>query len=344
MAFSAGELLTIANEALDFYIKGPAIKQATLQRPLFNALSAKSKTFPGGKGNISIPIKGAATPAIVGYAHDDTVTYTTPGSVQRAAYAWKELHEGIKVTLTELKIDGISVEDTDGKKTSEHSDRELTALTNILEDKLDEMVTGWADSFNAMLWKDGTQDAKEVPGLLALITTTPTLGTCGGISRVTNTFWRNRVSLGIVQSAASQTLTKLLRAEARQLSKFGGKPSLVLAGSTFLEALDLEVAEKGTYTQQGFMKSGENEIGMAEVTMRGVGTFKYDPTLDVLGLGKYCYVIDENAVKLRVMDGEDKKTHNPARAFDKYVIYRAMTWTGGLTASQLNSSGVYTIA
>jgi hypothetical protein len=35
--------------------------------------------------------------------------------------------------------------------------------------------------------------------------------------------------------------------------------------------------------------------------------------------------------------------HNPARPADKYVLYRAKTWVGGLVARQRNTSGVYAI-
>ena len=48
-------------------------------------------------------------------------------------------------------------------------------------------------------------------------------------------------------------------------------------------------------------------------------------------------------LKLKVMEGEDRKTHTPARPPEKYVLYRAMTWTGGLCAQQLNGMGVYSI-
>jgi hypothetical protein len=44
-----------------------------------------------------------------------------------------------------------------------------------------------------------------------------------------------------------------------------------------------------------------------------------------------------------VMEGEDMKKHNPARPADKYVLYRAQTWTGGLVCRQRNTSGVYSI-
>lgn len=347
MAFTTQELENIAAAALDFYIKSPPFAQTIQEKPLLAALTKKQKTFPGGKGKISLPVVFDYTTAIKGFSHLDTVTYDNPANLKRVEYNWKEIHAGITVSLTELKHDGISVVDsTTGASTSKHSDREMTALTGLLEHKLADMTEGWARSFNEMLWKDGTQDAKVAAGITSLITDDPATGTVGGINRATVAAWRNRSAVGanaVVSSPANQTLTKFLRNEVRQLARFGGKPTLILCGSTALALLEAEIAEKGQYTQTGFLKEGATELGMADITMRGVGKFVYDPTLDSLGKSDYIYFIDESNIKLYVMDGEDKKTHNPARPHDQYVIYRAMTWTGGLTATQLNGCAVYQV-
>lgn len=347
MAFTTQELENIAAASLDYYIKGDAFAQTIQEKPLLAALTKKQKTFPGGKENISIPVVFDYTTAISGFSHLDTVTYANPANLKRVVYPWKEIHAGITVSLTELKHDGISVTDSlNGASTSKHSEREEVALTGLLENKLADMSEGWARTFNDMLWKDGTQDAKVVPGLASLITDDPTTGTVGGINRATVAAWRNRAATGVnkvIANKTNQTLTKFLRAEVRQLTRFGGKPSLILCGSTAMAKLEEEVFEKGLYTQQGFINKGTNDIGMATIAMRGVGEFVYDPTLDTLGKSDYIYFIDESNIKLFVMDGEDKKQHNPARPHDQYVIYRAMTWTGGLTATKLNGCGVYQV-
>lgn len=345
MPFTANQIQNIANAALDFYIKGPALDQAVQDKPLLDALRSSQKTFPGGKENISIPVKGDRTTTIMGFTHDDTVSYSNPANLKRVAFPWKEIHAGIQFTGTELKKDGISVVDsTTGAKTTEHSQRELTVLTGLLDDKLDDMAKGWAEGFNRMLWLDGTQDNAVVPGVQALITQTPTTGTTGGLDRAQIAWWRNRALVGankIVSSTSLQTLTKTLRKEVRQLKRYGGKPNLILCGATALDKLEAEVAEKGIYSQQGFANNGKNDIGMAMISMRGVGDFAYDPTLDDMGMSDFIYMLDTSHLKLRVMEGEDMKTHNPARPYNQYTYYRAMTWTGGLTIDQLNANGVY---
>jgi hypothetical protein len=354
VAFTAAEIDNISAAALDYHVKSKAFSNTIQEKPLLSAMLAKQETFPGGKENITIPVQfDYDTSSFQGYTHNDTVSYTNPANIKRAEYPWKELHAGISVTLTELKKDGISVVDSlHGRTTSQHSQAELTRLTGLLENKLDDMAESWSRSFDTMLHQDGTQDAKEVPGIAALITydavagTAPATGTVGGIDRATVTAWRNRAAVGaaaITASAANQTLTKFLRSELRQLRRYGGGNHIVICGSDFLDALDTEITEKGIYTESGFAKS-DTDIGLAGISMRGVGRFMYDPTLDDLGLEKRAYFIDTKNVKLKVMDGEDRKTHAPARPATQYVMYRAMTWTGGLVARQLNGCGVYEIA
>lgn len=341
MPFTQQELDNIANSALDFYIKGKPLSQSIQDKPLLKAMLGKKKTFPGGKGEISLPIKNEYSSAFAGYSHDDTVSYVNPANIKRAVFDWKELHAGIQLTHSELKNDGISVVDTNGESTSNHSERELTALTNILEDKFEDLDEGTARSLNEMMWRDGTQSSKVFGGILSMLSASPTTGVVGGVDRALNSYWRNRTLSAITPSASSQTLTKALRSEWRQLRRYGGNPTLILCGSTFLEGLDLEVAEKGTYTQQGFTKGGATDIGMAEVSMKGAGTFMYDPTLDDLGYAKYCFMIDPRHIYPMVMDGEDMKQHTPARPAEKYVMYRGITWTGTLITNKLNAHGVY---
>lgn len=350
MPFTAQELANIGNAALDFYIKGPALSQTIQERPLMDVLMKRQKTFPGGKDFISMPVKGKYTTKMQGFSHDDTVGYGNPANIKRVIYPWKETHAGIEVTLSELKKDGISVVDSHrSESTTEHTDREKTALTNILDDKLEDMAEGWARDFNEMLWRDGTQDAKLVPGIRSFILDTPEVGTTGGLDRVANDWWRNRASLAIdVSTPANLNLVNTLQKEYRQLRRRRGNPNMFFAGADFIEALEKELRSKGNYTDNGWAvsKDGKNarfEASMSDIAFKGVPV-QYDPTLDDLLLAKYGYWLDSKRITLMPMDGEDRKTHTPGRPHDKYAMYRAMTWTGGLPVQQLNSSGVYSIA
>ena len=187
-ALTSAQLANVANAALDYYVnKGKVFSQTLQDKPLLAAMEKTAKTMPGGKGNVSLAVKGVYTSGVAGYVATDTVTYANPANIQRVNYPWKEHHTGISVTLTELKHDGISVSDsTTGESTSSMSGREQHALANLLDDKLEDMAEGYSRGMNTLLYGDGTSDAKALAGIRSIIVDSPaTSGTTdGGLSCV----------------------------------------------------------------------------------------------------------------------------------------------------------------
>ena len=57
MAFTNAELSSMANAALDYHFKGQPFAQTIQDKPLLALLDGNRKTFPGGKGDITIPVK-----------------------------------------------------------------------------------------------------------------------------------------------------------------------------------------------------------------------------------------------------------------------------------------------
>jgi hypothetical protein len=345
MPFSVQELENAANAAIDFHFKRGDILSQTIQgKPLLERMRSKTKNFQGGKENITRRVKGEYTTGIMGFEHDDSVTYRNPANIKQATYPWKLIHAGISFTMHELLKNGISITDTsDGSTTSTH--QEQVALANVLEDKLEDMQEGIDRGFNLMWWQDGTQDSKQIPGLTSIITTTPSAaGVVGGIDQSANSWWRNRATLGIDSSTASnQNLVQTLQKEWRQLRRYGGQPNLCLAGSDLMDAFEKELRSKGNYTLEGWAKSGRIDASVADIEFKGT-EIMYDPTLDDLSKSKYLYVIDDRRLYPMVIQGENMKKHNPARPENKYVFYRAVTYAGGLVGDQRNCHGVYSIA
>lgn len=345
MPFTATELANVSNAVLDQHIRGAAMSQVLQERPLFKKLMDNQKTFAGGQGLITKAVKGQYSTGVQGYNHDDTVGYSNPANIRRMSAKWYELHAGISLTATELKIAGISMVDTMNMgSTTNHSNQEVIQLTNLLEDKIDDMMEGFARSFTSMLWLDGSQDAKAVPGIRSFILDNPAAaGSTFGIDRGANSWWRNRAIIGIDSNTPSnQNLVNALQKEVRQLRRFGGKADTFLCGSDFLDKFEQELRAKGNYTLEGWSKSGSLDASIADVSFKGV-TLQYDPVLDDLGYSKYGYLLDTKHLQLYVMDGEDRKIHTPARPPEKYVLYRAITWTGALLCDQLNAQGVYSV-
>jgi len=85
MPFTAGELQNIANASLEyFWKKGSVFSQSLQNKPLLKAMRANKETFPGGKDEISVAVKGDYTTTIQGYSHDSVVGYQNPANIKRA--------------------------------------------------------------------------------------------------------------------------------------------------------------------------------------------------------------------------------------------------------------------
>ncbi len=349
-AFTAQELANIGNSVLDYHLKGRADPQTIQNKPLWKALKSKQGSFPGGKELITWPVVFDYTTSIQGFSHDDPVGYANPANTKRASSNWKEIHAGIQFTATELKHAGITIVDTlDGSSMSNKSGRDMIELTNLWKEKLADMDEGVDRGMNNMLWRDGTQDSSLVPGIQSFILASPSSGVTFGLDRTANPLWRNRSIQNLSTSTPSDmAICTALQKEYRQLRRYSGGPTHMFAGSDFIEAVEAELRAKGELTNTGWAmsKDGKNariEASMADIQFKGT-LIEYDPTLDDEGLADTMFWLDLNSIKLMVMDGEDMKQHTPARPHNKYVYYRAVTWTGGIMAKRLNSSGRYKLA
>ncbi len=368
MAFSAAELDNIFNAALKFYIKDKSGLTQTIQdRPLLRHMAAVDKTFSGGNNDLSLAVKGVygaggVNDSMAGYSHDDKVKFYTPKGIKRAEYTWREMHIGITLSHTELKIDGMSVVDTDGDKTNLHPGRDRHVLVGLFENKLDDLAERYAVSENNLTWGDGVADAKAMAGIRSIMFTNPLTGTVGGLDAAlaANSFWRNRARTaayatalgassgplggGKVTSSATNggALIQVMQVEWRQLRRFGGfKQGFILAGSDFIGALETEMRANGTYSDRGF--TGKQDPAMGEVFFKGKA-IEYDPTLDDDGFGKFAYFIDSKAIHRRWMTGERRRHHTPSRPADQFVLNRSITDTGQMVCNRRNSSMIMEIA
>lgn len=344
-SFTADELANIANSVLDFHIKGKAVDQIRQARPFLDRLVKMQKTFPGGKDLITGPVRGEYQTTIQGFSGDDEVEYGNPTPVKRWSANWFEVHAGIKITLTELKHAGISVVDSNrSESTRNHSEQSLIQLTNILDEKFYDMEEGSIVDFAKTMWRDGSLDPSLPPGVTSALSLTPTTGVVYGLDRALNSYWRNRAISNLSTTTPSNmAISSAMQDEVRQLKRY--KPGAKLygyMGSDFLSAWEDEFRAKGYITMSGWSNQQDPSVG--DVTFKGVQGFVYEPLLDDLSMADQMFLIDHDACRLYVMDGEDWKMHTPSRPAEKYVMYRAKTWTGGLTFNQFNSSGRYKLA
>jgi hypothetical protein len=360
MAFTADELSNINNSALEHWIdKGKVWAQNVANKPMMKAFNEKAGSFPGGKDYVSFAVKaGQGGGSLQGYTGDDQLSFYNPTGIKRAKAQWKEHHIGMVITHTELKIDGIDViESGADARTSEMSGREEHVLANLLDEKNDTMGEDFAKSFDLLLHQDGSSDAKAFAGIRSILLDNPFAGTTLALSRSAYSWWRNDACTAAangaggfnkITSSASNggALIEAMDLAKRRRSKYAGGQTSVkyFAGSDFIDAYKRELRANGSYTDRGW-RSGATPDGSMEEPSHGGIPFMWDPTMDDQGRSKFCYAIDMGKTGLRLlyMDGQRMKKHNPARPYDRMVMYNGITTTCVLIAKQLNTSGVYEI-
>lgn len=362
---NAALLEEVTTSALDFYLnRGKAHHQTIQEKPLARILEGNMKDFTGGRGNISIAVKGVfgnagTNDSLRGFQLDEQVTFYNPRNTRRVNYDWKEHHIGITFTFTEAKVDGIlmgegtrsAIPDAAGGR--KLSGRDQTVIVEMIGEKLADFSEQYARSLVNLGWGDGVADPRALTGIRGYITDTPALGSTGGLARNTNAWWRNRAWVGatganangprlVSATAGGGALLQFFQREVRQLRRFGARPNVMLCGSDFMDALEREFRANGVYSQSGF--SGQQNGAMGSLRLAGGLVPEYDPALDDLGRAKFAYIWPTDDLFLMKMPGDWKTIHSPARPADRFVVFRSIVCTGQMVVRRLNGCGVYEIA
>lgn len=183
---------------------------------------------------------------------------------------------------------------------------------------------------------DGTGNAgKNLVGLSAMISTSPSTGTYGGIDRATWAFWRNYATTSTTVNggaATSATIQKLMNTAALAVVRGNDRPDLIYAGATayelYLESLqaiqritDEKMAAAG-FSSLKYYGSG----GSADVVLGGgIGGNQTATRMDFINT-KYVHFRphkDRNFVPI----GGDRM------AVNQDAIVRLIGWAGALTCS-----------
>jgi hypothetical protein len=340
---TAGDL---AQGLLPLHIRGDALAQTIQDKPMLKWWESKKKSYPGGLNfQITEPVQGqfmSDTAPLQGYSGDDQLNFAQAQNIQRNSFYGKEHNYGLIITWSELKQDGVHINDK--QAVTRGSDKELFVLTDILKNRMADFAESYTRGKARTFFLDGSQDAKAMAGFKSIITDTPTTGTTGGISRSTYPWWQHRMNLTLQPSGENQTLCRFFQTELRMLRLFGGRPDMAFCGQDFLNALEMEIRAKGQYTVEGFAKDETNDFGQGAVSLKGLGKFTWEPMLDQVGESKRCYVLDSRRIKVRPIEDEDDKALTPVRPFNCLVFLHNITWTGTMTAQQLNCHGVYSLA
>lgn len=200
-------------------------------------------------------------------------------------------------------------------------------MIDLMESRLQVAEATMMNYASDGLYSDGTgAGGKEITGLDAAISTTPTTGTYGGIDRAVWTFWRNKFNNGGAGQTAAGTLTQM-NAMWASLVRGSDRPDLLIMDSIYW----------GWYVAALQAQQRFTDPKMAEF---GFPTIKYmdaDVVLDG-GIGGFaaartCYFLNTKYFKWRPHARRNMVPLSPNRryAINQDAEVQIMAWAGNAT-------------
>lgn len=359
MPFNPEQLAYGAKAAIDFYVKNKPIDQINILHPLYSFLVEGKQEWRGGLQNVVEQIRFSNDSNFQAYFGDSQVTYNRKRTLDQAKFTWGSFHDGFGLNEDELVQNGITMTDDRGAVPTAD---EKVALTNLLEENGETLKLGFQENFDLMLHRDGTQSSLNIPGLDALVSTTPSSGTVGGIL-ASNTWWRNYADLTL---DVGTMLAKMELAWQACILRGGMVPDKILAGQAFVAMYRAAAATAGAgggvqvMTQIGSSTGAKGGKTLDGGTGSGVKTglyfkgveIEWDPVFEQLDTldapattwTKRCYFLNSKTIKLRPIKGHWLVTRRPPRVYDRYVHYTALTAKAAMTINKRNANAVLYIA
>ncbi|HKK05651.1 MAG TPA: phage major capsid protein [Gammaproteobacteria bacterium] len=352
MPLTAAQLAAGANLQLETYAKGDPVDSINPRRPFMAWLlkNKKASVFSNGVFNEKVRISNNGN--YQNYTGDDQVTYNRRDTVRRAPFQHYESHDGFSLNETELANNGIILTDD---QSATPTAQEETQVVNLLRENYQVMKQSMEEGWDQEVHLDGTQNSKAVPGLDALVSTTPSVGTIGGLDAATYTFWRNNADLAI-STATAGNLVDHMETQWRACTTYGKRvPDFIVCGSAYYDAYRKDANSVVSRYIEG---SGNQRGGVSIDPSTGDLYFKkvlvvWDPTFDALDVAnpgltypwiKRCYFLSSSAFFLRPFKGRWMIQRKPPRMYDRYTYYWGKTADYGITMPARNCHSVLSIA
>lgn len=353
MALNAAELSKLAQVAITAYSKDDSTDNYNIARPLLDILNKNAKPLAVGPDGFSENIYIANNGNTQDVTGNGKVTYNTRNNNQLLKFDYSFVHDGFTISEDELYRAGIRVTDDD-KMSSASTKTERLQIVNWMRDQLKSLKMGQEEGVHARLWLDGSQGADRRPGIDALVSTTPSVGTIGGYP-ASNAIWQNFAVTGIVPTGATglANLTIPLGQLNRNVQKRNGKITHYFAGGDMIDAMRTAVLS-ANQTVINYENTGRLEIDMGtkDLMINGKPVI-YVPDFDTnFGLSaptipwpKRLYGLNlDTSITLR-KDSEDYfNPRDAGRPIDQYTFYMGMTSKFGISVKWRNSNFVMAIA
>lgn len=279
------------------------------------SMAGKIKTFSGGQ-KIYQELSFAENGNSGWYSGYDLLPVAAQDVISAAEFE-------IKQCAVPVVISGLEMLQNSGKE----------AMIDLLESRIGVAEATMANLISEGLYSDGTgSGGKEITGLDAALSTSPTSGTYGGIDRATWTFWRNQYDATTITSANVQTQMNSMWAS---LTRGSDRPDLILAANGFWTdyLASLQAQQRFNGTETGKLGFPSIKFMDADVCLDGgIGGFATADT---------AYFLNSKYLHYRPHAQRNMVSLSPNRRYstNQDAEVQILAWAGNLTCSGAQFQG-----
>lgn len=346
MAFTQDQFIRGMNYSLETHDKKEPVDQINPKYRLLDWLIASKEESVFGNGVFKEPLFIDNNANAQNYFGADQVTYNERDPNRWTSWNYFNVHDGFWFDEDRLLAAGIRISD-DGEEAP--TANEKTQLINLLKQSHRALKMGLQRHMAFEFLQDGSQSAKAVPGLTHIVSTTPAVGTVGGVNAANFAFWRNNINLNI----PADGLVDAWEDTWFDNTRYGGAVTdAIFVGEDLYNAFrDESNSVTSRHINDGGNKRGGVSIDPAtnNLFFHGVEVIR-DPTFAELDaeLGgttyaKMGFFLNKPGLKLRPVKGEWMRNRKPERLPDRYVHFWGRTAKYGMTTDQRNGLAVVTM-
>lgn len=218
------------------------------------------------------------------------------------------------------------------------------AVIKLLGARIDNAERSIKNIVNGDMMSDGTADGgKQIGGLDLLIAEDPTVGSVGGVSRVSNPYARNYKFATVADgnaAANSTNIEKYLRKAIINTSRMGDRGKLFLLGNAYYEFLAEAMSSRQRFVDEKLANLGFENFKFEGITCALAGGYRFAGTSAVAMESTKAWLLNTDYLKLRVGRGRFFQPLKDRDSVNQDAMVRFLAFCGNLTCSWFGGQAV----
>ena len=314
---------------------GKLADSVTRNNALFNRLRerGKVKPFSGGR-TIVQEISYAQNGTFKRYSGYEVLNISPSDVITAAEYP-------IRQAAVAVSISGLEMLQNSGKE----------AVIDLLESRIENAESTFANGLAYDAYSDGTATG-QMTGLQALVSSSPTSGTIGGIDRATWTFWQNIKFSAVTDGGAAATSANIqsyMNRVALQLVRGNDGPDMIVADTNYyrlflesMQAIQRVTDEKSAglgFTGLKYYGAGRSIDVILDGGFQGYSS-DTNPTTGGAPTNSM-YFLNTNYIMYRPHRDRNMVPLDPDRfSVNQDAMVKLIGWAGNMTLSNARLQGV----